>query len=112
MLLLSLASLPKGHAPSSGRPCARRPARLSSHPGCTPPTERADRHHARYSFAQAVRILLLWFFEEWSLGPELGFPYFEYLFVKNPNEMKLRHLIRETVMSHSSAILSAALVSR
>lgn len=51
------------------------------------------------SIAQAVRIRLLWFFEEWRLGPELGFPYFEHLFVKNPNEMKLRHLIRETVMA-------------
>ena len=26
------------------------------------------------SIAQAVRIRLLWFFEEWRLGPELGFP--------------------------------------
>ena len=50
------------------------------------------------SNAQAVRIRLLWFFKEWRLGPELGFPYFEHLFVKNPNEAKLRHLIRETVM--------------
>lgn len=50
------------------------------------------------SIAQAVRVRLLWFFKEWRLGPDLGFPYFEYLFVKNPNEAKLRHLIRETVM--------------
>lgn len=50
------------------------------------------------SIAQAVRVRLLWFFEEWRLGPDLGFPYFEHLFVKNPNETKLRHLIRETVM--------------
>lgn len=50
------------------------------------------------SIIQAVRIRLLWFFEEWRLGPSLGFPYFEHLFVKNPNEAKLRHLIRETVM--------------
>lgn len=50
------------------------------------------------SIAQAVRVRLLWFFKEWRLGPDLGFPYFEYLFVKSPNEAKLRHLIRETVM--------------
>lgn len=50
------------------------------------------------SIAQAVRVRLLWFFKGWRLGPDLGFPYFEYLFVKNPNEAKLRHLIRETVM--------------
>lgn len=50
------------------------------------------------SIAQAVRVRLLWFFGEWRLSPDMGFPYFEYLFVKNPNETKLRHLIRETVM--------------
>jgi len=50
------------------------------------------------SIAQAVRVRLLWFFGEWRLGPGMGFPYFEHLFVKNPNETKLRHLIRETVM--------------
>ncbi|RHP63878.1 hypothetical protein DXA66_04690 [Faecalibacterium sp. OF03-6AC] len=51
------------------------------------------------SIIQAVRIRLLWFFGEWRLMPSLGFPYFENLLVKNPNESKLRHLIRETVMS-------------
>jgi len=54
---------------------------------------------ATESIVQAVRIRLLWFFDEWRLGPAFGFPYFENLFVKNPNEVKLRHLIRETVMS-------------
>ena len=51
------------------------------------------------SIVQAVRIRLLWFFGEWRLMPSLGFPYFENLMVKNPNESKLRHLIWETVMS-------------
>jgi hypothetical protein len=51
------------------------------------------------SIIQAVRIRLLWFFGEWRLIPSLGFPYFENLLVKNPNESKLRHLILETVMS-------------
>ena len=51
------------------------------------------------SIIQAVRIRLLWFFGEWRLMPSLGFPYFENLLVKNPNESKLRHLIQETVMS-------------
>ena len=50
------------------------------------------------SIVQAVRIRLLWLFGEWRLGPELGFPYFEQVFVKTPNEAKIRHLIRETVM--------------
>lgn len=50
------------------------------------------------SICQAVRVRLLWFFEEWRLGPDMGFPYFEEVFVKNPSEAKIRHLIRETVM--------------
>lgn len=51
------------------------------------------------SVRQAVRVRLLWFLDEWRLGPDLGFPYWDHLFVKNPNESKLRYLIRETVMS-------------
>lgn len=50
------------------------------------------------SICQAVRIRLLWFFEEWRLGPDMGFPYFEEVFIKNPSETKIRHLVRETVM--------------
>lgn len=51
------------------------------------------------SIVQAVRIRLLWFFREWRLGPGLGIPYFENILVKSPNEVKVRHLIREAVMS-------------
>ena len=51
------------------------------------------------SIVQAVRIRLLWFFKEWRLGPGHGVPYFEEILVKNPNEAKVRHLIREIVMS-------------
>ena len=51
------------------------------------------------SVQQAVKIRLSWFFDEWRLGPELGFPYFEYVFIKNPNETKIKSLIRDTVMS-------------
>ena len=50
------------------------------------------------SIAQAVRVRLLWFLKEWRLGPELGFPYFEDVFVKNPSQSKIRHHIRETVL--------------
>ena len=49
------------------------------------------------SIVQAVRIRLRWFFGEWRLGPGLGFPYFEQLLIKNPNESKLRGLIRDSV---------------
>lgn len=51
------------------------------------------------SICQAVRVRLRWFLEEWRLGPKMGFPYFEEVFVKNPSEAKIRHLVRETVMS-------------
>lgn len=56
------------------------------------------------SIVQAVRIRLLWFFQEWRLGPGLGIPYFENILVKNPNEVKVRHLIREAVMSVEGVI--------
>lgn len=51
------------------------------------------------SICQAVKIRLLWFCGEWRLGPGFGFPHFEQTFIKNPSETKLRHLIRNTVMS-------------
>ena len=50
------------------------------------------------SVCQAVRIRLLWFLEEWRLSPEMGFPYFEEVFVKNPSETKIRYLSRKTIM--------------
>lgn len=51
------------------------------------------------SVRQAVKIRLRWIFNEWRLGPEFGFPWFEEMFVKNPNTVKLRQLIREEIMS-------------
>lgn len=50
------------------------------------------------SVQQAVRIRLLWFLEEWRLGPSLGFPYFQQMLVKNPNVAKLKYLLRKTVL--------------
>lgn len=49
------------------------------------------------SVRQAILIHLRWFFGEWRFGPELGFPWFEEVFVKNPNLTKLRHLIRDEI---------------
>ncbi len=51
------------------------------------------------SVAQAVLIRLKWFLAEWRLGPTLGFPYFEEVFVKNPNLTKIRFLLRDLVQS-------------
>lgn len=51
------------------------------------------------SVAQAVRIRLRWFLGEWRLLPAMGFPYFEEIFVKNPNLSKIRFLLREEIMA-------------
>lgn len=50
------------------------------------------------SIRQAVRIRLRWIFSEWRLGDEFGFPWFEEVFVKNPNLTKIKTTIRETVL--------------
>ncbi|MCM1059091.1 MAG: hypothetical protein NC452_02230 [Eubacterium sp.] len=51
------------------------------------------------SVRQAILIRLRWIFAEWRLGPEYGFPWFEEVFVKNPNTEKIRLLIRDKIMS-------------
>lgn len=50
------------------------------------------------SVRQAVLIRLRWIYDEWRLGPEMGFPWFEEVFVKNPNTVKIRQLIRDEIM--------------
>lgn len=50
------------------------------------------------SIRQAVLIRLRWIYNEWRLGPEMGFPWFEEVFVKNPNTVKIRQLIRDEIM--------------
>lgn len=50
------------------------------------------------SVRQAVLIRLRWFFGEWRLGPDMGFKWFEEVFVKNPNLIKIRSLIRDEIM--------------
>lgn len=51
------------------------------------------------SVVQAVMIRLKWFFAEWRLGPQFGFPYFEEVFIKNPNLSKIKFLLRQTILS-------------
>lgn len=53
------------------------------------------------SIRQAVRVKLRWIYGEWRLGPELGFPWFEEVFVKNPNVAKIKSLIRDKVLEVS-----------
>lgn len=50
------------------------------------------------SVRQAVLVRLRWIYNEWRLGPTLGFPWFEEVFVKNPNTVKIRQLIRDEIM--------------
>lgn len=51
------------------------------------------------SARQAILIRLRWIFAEWRLGPEFGFPWFEEVFVKNPNTEKIRQIVRNKIMS-------------
>ena len=50
------------------------------------------------SVRQAILIRLRWIYREWRLGPEMGFPWFEEVFVKNPNIAKIKRLIRNEIM--------------
>ena len=49
----------------------------------------------RYSVRQDVKIRLQWFFEEGRCAPDYGLPYFDEVFVKNPNTDRIAQLIRE-----------------
>lgn len=50
------------------------------------------------SICQAVKIRLKWIYEEWRLGPDLGFDWFEDVFVKNPNIDNIKQLIRNEIL--------------
>lgn len=51
------------------------------------------------SVRQAVAIRLRWFFSEWRFAPDYGVPWFEDVLVKNPNDARIRQLIREECMA-------------
>lgn len=51
------------------------------------------------SVAQAIRIRLLWFYQEWRFSPATGVPYFEEVFVKNPSLLRIRQIFRDKIMS-------------
>ena len=48
----------------------------------------------KQSIRQEVKILLRWFFAEWRFGPELGLPYFEEVFIKNPDTTAIARIVR------------------
>ena len=47
---------------------------------------------------QAALVRLRWISNEWRLGPDFGFPWFEEVFVKNPNLPKIQTAIRDEIM--------------
>lgn len=49
------------------------------------------------SIKQAIAVRLRWFAEEWRLGPDLGLPYYNDVFVKNPNYVVIQDRIREAI---------------
>lgn len=51
------------------------------------------------SVRQAILVRLRWIYAEWRLGPSLGFPWFEQIFVKNPNITKIKTLVRNEILS-------------
>lgn len=51
------------------------------------------------SIRQAVRIRLLWFFNEWRFAVEFGVPYFENILIKNPDIEQIRRIVRDEAMS-------------
>ena len=61
------------------------------------------------SVRQAVLIRLRWIYQEWRLGPEMGFPWFEEVFIKNPNTVKIQTMrspqapVRETTVGVTAA---------
>lgn len=48
---------------------------------------------------QAITIRLRWFFGEWKINTEYGVPYYDEIFVKNPNKVLLEERIREEILS-------------
>ena len=58
------------------------------------------------SVRQAVIVKLKWIHDEWRLGPELGFPWLEDIFVKNPNIQRIKMLIRNEI-SHVEGVSNA-----
>jgi hypothetical protein len=61
-------------------------------------TEDGDISLYRKNIPQAVRTRLQWIYGEWRLGPELGFPWFEDVLVKNPNMELVMSRIRTAIM--------------
>jgi len=51
------------------------------------------------SVRQKINIRLKWFFQEWRWDDELGLPYFEHIFIKNPDVNQIRELIEDEIFN-------------
>lgn len=51
------------------------------------------------SAAQAIKIRLKWFFNEWKFYPPFGVPYYEEILIKNPSKLQTEQLVREQILS-------------
>jgi len=51
------------------------------------------------SVIQAIKIRLRWFAGEWRVNPDYGMPYYDDIFIKNPNKVLLEEQIREEILS-------------
>ena len=58
------------------------------------------------SVRQKIKIRLKWFFQEWRWDDEAGVPYFEYLFVKNPDIDQIKELVEEQIFNVDEIISS------
>ena len=64
------------------------------------------------SVKQAIEIRIRWFAKEWKLGPDLGIPYFDEVFIKNPSEQLIEERMREAIseVEEVDEILSFSIV--
>ena len=51
-----------------------------------------------HSIPQAILVRLRWIEQEWRLGPDIGFPWFSQVFVKNPDLSLIAQSIRYAIM--------------
>ena len=60
-------------------------------------TENGDITYAS-SIKQAILVHLKWIAKEWRFAPQMGFPWFEEMFVKNPSTALISSAIRNTIL--------------
>lgn len=51
------------------------------------------------SVIQAIQIKLRWAYGEWAYNPDFGVPYFEKVFIKNPDKIEIENILRSEILS-------------